>query len=72
MIAEVNRLVPNKPIRAISSDTHYHMDQPRRRPAYVVFRKAPSIVTHESNKQYYLDIMLYPLPRRCSRVIHSR
>ena len=60
VIAEVNRLVPNKLIRYLVN-THHHMDHAGGLRTYL--SQGTTIVTHESNKQYYLDIMFYPAPR---------
>jgi hypothetical protein len=60
VIAEVNRLVPNKPIRYVVN-THHHMDHAGGLRTYL--SQGTTIVTHESNKQYYLDIPFYPAPR---------
>jgi hypothetical protein len=60
VIAEVNKLVPNKQIRYLVN-THHHMDHAGGLRTY--FSQGTTIVTHESNKQYYLDIMFYPAPR---------
>jgi hypothetical protein len=60
VIDEVNRLVPNKDIRYLIN-THHHMDHAGGLRTYL--SQGTTIVTHESNKQYYLDIMFYPAPR---------
>jgi len=60
VIAEANRLVPNKLIRYLVN-THHHMDHAGGLRTYL--SQGTTIVTHESNKQYYLDIMFYPAPR---------
>src|SRR5258708_7457750 len=60
VIAEANRLVPNKLIRYLIN-THHHMDHAGGLRTYL--SQGTTIVTHESNKQYYLDIMFYPAPR---------
>jgi len=60
VIDEVNRLVPNKDIRYLIN-THHHMDHAGGLRTYL--SQGSTIVTHESNKQYYLDIMFYPAPR---------
>ena len=64
VIAEANRLVPNKLIRYLVN-THHHMDHAGGLRTYL--SQGTTIVTHESNKQYYLDIMFYPAPRSWSR-----
>ncbi|HTI43783.1 MAG TPA: MBL fold metallo-hydrolase [Vicinamibacterales bacterium] len=60
VIAEANRLVPNKPIRYLVN-THHHFDHAGGLRTFLA--QGTAIVTHESNKQYYLDIMFYPAPR---------
>jgi glyoxylase-like metal-dependent hydrolase (beta-lactamase superfamily II) len=60
VIEEVNRLVPDKMIRYVIN-THHHMDHAGGLRTYL--SQGTTVVTHESNKQYYLDIMFYPAPR---------
>ena len=60
VIDEVNRLVPGKMIRYVIN-THHHMDHAGGLRTYI--SQGTTVVTHESNKQYYLDIMFYPAPR---------
>ena len=60
VIAEANRLVPNKPIRYLVN-THHHFDHAGGLRTFL--SQGTTIVTHETNKQYYLDIMFYPAPR---------
>src|SRR5258705_10017848 len=60
LIAEAGRLVPNKPIRYLV-DTHHPFDHAGGLRTFL--SQGPSIVTHETNKPYYLDIMFYPAPR---------
>jgi hypothetical protein len=60
VIAEANRLAPNKLVRYLIN-THHHMDHAGGLRTYL--SQGTTIVTHESNKQYYLDIMFYPAPR---------
>jgi len=60
VIAEVHRLVPNKMIRYVVN-THHHMDHAGGLRTYL--SQGTTIVTLESNKQYYLNIMFYPAPR---------
>ena len=54
------RLVPDKQIRYVVN-THHHFDHAGGLRTYL--SQGSTIVTHESNKQYYLDIMFYPAPR---------
>ena len=60
VIAEANRLVPNKLIRYVVN-THHHLDHAGGLRTYL--SQGTTVITHESNKQYYLDIMFYPAPR---------
>jgi glyoxylase-like metal-dependent hydrolase (beta-lactamase superfamily II) len=60
VIEEVNRLVPDKPIRYVVN-THHHFDHVGGVRTYL--SQGTTVITHESNKQYYLDIMFYPAPR---------
>jgi glyoxylase-like metal-dependent hydrolase (beta-lactamase superfamily II) len=60
VIEEVNRLLPNKLIRYVVN-THHHFDHAGGLRTYL--SQGTTVITHESNKQYYLDIMLHPAPR---------
>ncbi len=60
VIAEASRLLPDKQIRYLVN-THHHMDHAGGLRTYL--SQGTTIITHESNKQYYLDIMFYPAPR---------
>jgi glyoxylase-like metal-dependent hydrolase (beta-lactamase superfamily II) len=60
VIEEVNRLVPNKLIKYVVN-THHHFDHAGGLRTYL--SQGTIVITHESNKQYYLDIMFYPAPR---------
>ncbi len=60
VIAEVGRLVPDKPIPYVIN-THHHFDHAGGLRTYL--SQGTTIVTHESNKQYYLDILFHPGPR---------
>ncbi|MDG2088395.1 MAG: MBL fold metallo-hydrolase [Arenicellaceae bacterium] len=60
VIAEANRLVPGKPIQYVIN-THHHFDHAGGLRTYL--SQGTTIVTHESNKQYYLDILFHPAPR---------
>lgn len=57
VIAEVNRLVPNKQIRYVVN-THHHFDHAGGLRTYL--SQGTTVVTHESNKDYYLDILFHP------------
>jgi L-ascorbate metabolism protein UlaG (beta-lactamase superfamily) len=60
VIEEANRLVPNKLIKYVVN-THHHFDHAGGLRTYL--SQGTTVITHESNKQYYLDIMFYPAPR---------
>jgi L-ascorbate metabolism protein UlaG (beta-lactamase superfamily) len=60
VIEEANRLVTNKLIRYIVN-THHHFDHAGGLRTYL--SQGTTVITHESNKQYYLDIMFYPAAR---------
>ena len=60
VIAEATRLAPDKPIRYLIN-TNHRMDYAGGLRTYL--SQGTTIVTHESNKQYYLDIPFYPAPR---------
>jgi glyoxylase-like metal-dependent hydrolase (beta-lactamase superfamily II) len=60
VIAEAARLAPNKPIQYVVN-THHHFDHAGGLRTYLT--QGATIVTHETNKQYYLDILFHPSPR---------
>jgi len=60
VIAEVERLTPGKLVRYLVN-THHHMDHMGGLRTYL--SQGTTIVTHETNKQYYLDILFHPAPR---------
>lgn len=60
LLAEATRLVPTKPIKYLVN-THHHFDHAGGLRTFLA--QGTTIVTHESNKPYYLDIMFYPAPR---------
>ncbi len=60
VIEEVNRLAPNKPIKYVVN-THHHFDHAGGLRTYL--SQGTTVITHESNKPYYMDIMFYPAPR---------
>jgi glyoxylase-like metal-dependent hydrolase (beta-lactamase superfamily II) len=57
VIDEVNKLAPNKPIRYVVN-THHHFDHAGGLRTYLA--QGSTVVTHESNKDYYLQIMFHP------------
>ena len=57
VIDEVNRLVPNKPIRYVVN-THHHFDHAGGLRTYL--SQGTTVVTHESNRDYYLQILFHP------------
>jgi glyoxylase-like metal-dependent hydrolase (beta-lactamase superfamily II) len=59
VMAEVNRLAPGKPIRYLVN-THHHMDHAGGLRTYL--SQGTTIVTHESNREYYMTIPFYPAP----------
>ena len=54
VIAEVNRLLPNKPIRFIVT-THHHWDHLGGLRAYV--HEGATVITHNGNKPYYQEVL---------------
>ena len=54
VIGEVNRLIPNKPIRFIVN-THHHWDHLSGLRAYV--HEGATVITHEGNHPYYQEIL---------------
>jgi glyoxylase-like metal-dependent hydrolase (beta-lactamase superfamily II) len=60
VIAEAARLAPKKPVQYVIN-THHHFDHAGGLRTYL--SQGTTIVTHETNKQYYLDIMFRPAPR---------
>ena len=60
VIAEVNRLVPGKPIQYLVN-THHHFDHSGGLRTYVA--QGTTIVTHQSNREFYEDVVFYPAPR---------
>jgi hypothetical protein len=57
VIEEVNRLIHNKPIRYVVN-THHHFDHAGGLRTYL--SQGTTVVTHESNKDYYLQILFHP------------
>jgi len=60
VMAEADRLVPNKLVKYVVN-THHHMDAAGGLRTYLA--QGTTIVTHESNVQYYQDILFHPAPR---------
>ena len=60
VIAEVERLVPGKLIQYVIN-THHHFDHAGGLRTYL--SQGTTIVTHEFNKEYYIDILFDPGPR---------
>jgi glyoxylase-like metal-dependent hydrolase (beta-lactamase superfamily II) len=60
VIQEAGRLAPNKLIKYIVN-THHHFDHAGGLRTYL--SQGTTVITHESNKQYYLDILFSPAPR---------
>ncbi len=54
VIGEVNRLIPNKPIRFIVN-THHHWDHLGGIRTYV--HEGATVVTHEGNRPYYQEVL---------------
>jgi glyoxylase-like metal-dependent hydrolase (beta-lactamase superfamily II) len=54
VIDELNRLIPNKPIRFIVT-THHHWDHLGGLRAFV--HEGATVITHDSNKPYYQEVL---------------
>jgi glyoxylase-like metal-dependent hydrolase (beta-lactamase superfamily II) len=54
VIAEVNRLIPNKPIQFVVN-THHHWDHLGGIRTYV--HEGATIITHEANRSYYQEVL---------------
>jgi hypothetical protein len=59
IIAEAEKLAPTKQIRYVVN-THHHMDHAGGLRTFL--SQGSTIVTHESNKDYYMTIPFYPAP----------
>src|SRR5207302_276411 len=57
VIDEINRLVPNKPVKYLVN-THHHFDHAGGLRTFL--SQGTTIVTHETNKDYYLGILFHP------------
>jgi glyoxylase-like metal-dependent hydrolase (beta-lactamase superfamily II) len=60
VIAEAERLAPGKQLKYVVN-THHHFDHSGGLRTFL--SQGTTIVTHDSNKQYYLDILFSPAPR---------
>jgi glyoxylase-like metal-dependent hydrolase (beta-lactamase superfamily II) len=60
VIAEVKKTVPNKPIKYVVN-THHHFDHSGGLRTYVAH--GATVVTHQMNKEFYEDVLLYPSAR---------
>jgi len=60
IIAEAERLAPGKQIKYVVN-THHHFDHSGGLRTFL--SQGTTIVTHDTNKQYYLDILFSPAPR---------
>lgn len=60
VIAEVQRLVPNKPIQYVVN-THHHFDHAGGLRTYVA--QGTTVITHEQNKDFCERVFFYPSPR---------
>ena len=60
VIAEVQRLVPNKPIQYVVN-THHHFDHSGGLRTYVA--QGTTVITHEQNKDFYERVFFYPSAR---------
>ena len=57
VIAEVRRLVPDKPIRYVVN-THHHFDHAGGLRTYVA--QSATVVTHQGNRDFYFDVFFRP------------
>jgi glyoxylase-like metal-dependent hydrolase (beta-lactamase superfamily II) len=60
VLGEVNRLLPNKPIRYVVN-THHHFDHSGGLRTYLA--QGATIVTHQANREYYERVLFNPAPR---------
>ena len=57
VIAEVRRVIPNKPIRYVVN-THHHFDHAGGLRTYVA--QSATVVTHQGNRDFYYDVFFHP------------
>src|SRR5437016_4267067 len=60
VISEVNKLIPNKPIKYVLN-THHHFDHSGGLRTYLA--QGATIVTHQANKEYYENVLFSTAPR---------
>jgi glyoxylase-like metal-dependent hydrolase (beta-lactamase superfamily II) len=60
VISEVNRLIPNKPIKYVVN-THHHFDHTGGLRTYLA--QGATIVTHQANREYYEQVLFSTAPR---------
>jgi len=60
VLAEVNKLIPNKPIRYVVN-THHHFDHSGGLRTFLA--QGATIVTHQANREYYEQVLFSPAPR---------
>jgi glyoxylase-like metal-dependent hydrolase (beta-lactamase superfamily II) len=60
VIAEMQKLVPNKPIRYLVN-THHHFDHSGGLRTYVA--EGATIITHQGNRAFYENVAFHPAPR---------
>jgi len=60
VISEVNKLIPNKPIKYVLN-THHHFNHSGGLRTYLA--QGATIVTHQANKEYYENVLFSTAPR---------
>ena len=60
VIAEIQKLAPNKPIRYVVN-THHHFDHSGGLRTYVA--EGATIITHQGNRAFYENVAFHPAPR---------
>jgi glyoxylase-like metal-dependent hydrolase (beta-lactamase superfamily II) len=60
VLAEVAKLIPNKPIRYVVT-THHHFDHTGGLRTYMA--QGATVVTHQANKEFLEDVLFNPAPR---------
>ena len=60
VLAEVNKLIPNKPVRYVVN-THHHFDHSGGLRTYLA--QGATVVTHQTNREYLEGVLFNPAPR---------